>query len=62
MVCKYIQIFHNDKACRCMAYSKSERKDGLFWAHFPICCDENCPLKNPDLLEGAVLDNETLDR
>ena len=61
-ICKYEQIFPQDELKHCMAYSKSKRKDNLFWGHYPICCDEKCPLKNPDLLEGAVLEDEALDR
>lgn len=60
-LCKYKQEFPNDNEIHCMAYSNSKREDGRFWAHFPICKTENCPLKQKQLLEGAVLENETLD-
>lgn len=42
----------------CQAYSRSKRPDGLYWGHYPFCTDENCPLKHPELLNGAVLGNE----
>ena len=54
-ICKYEQVFPHDDLRHCMAYSKSKRKDNLFWDHYPVCCNENCPLTNPDLLEGAEL-------
>lgn len=42
----------------CEAYYKSKRNDGLEWMHFPFCSEENCPLKHPELLEGAILETE----
>ena len=42
----------------CKAYSKSKRPDGLHWAHYPECKSENCPLKHPELLKGAILKEE----
>ena len=53
--CKYELIFPNDGIVHCDAYSQSKRPDGYYWAHYPYCKDENCPLKHPDLLEGAIL-------
>ena len=48
----------------CKAYYNSKRIDGKLWCHFPKCDEVNCPLKHPELLEGARLDDndETLDR
>lgn len=42
----------------CEAYYKSKRNDGKEWMHFPLCSEENCPLKHPELLEGATLERE----
>ena len=52
--CKYSLEIPNVGIC-CGVYSKSKRPDGLYWAHYPICKIENCPLANLDLLEGAEL-------
>ena len=43
----------------CNAYSQSERPDKKWWAHWPDCSEDNCPLKRPELLEGAILKKET---
>lgn len=55
--CKYCFYSHipHFSDYYCFAYSKSERPDGRFWAHFPACKKENCPLEHPELLEGAIL-------
>lgn len=50
--CMYCQKFP-DKKCHCLAYTKAKRKDGKDWLHYPECCDEKCPIENPDLLERA---------
>ena len=39
----------------CWAYWSSDRPDGRLWCHWPICSKENCPIKHPELLEGAKL-------
>jgi len=57
VACKY-KMSHPEGKILCEAYHKSERSDGLNWCHFPICSDENCPLKHPELLEGAILKKE----
>ena len=50
----------------CVVYSHSKRPDNKWWAHWPKCPKENCPLEHPELLEGAVFDekefNKTLER
>jgi hypothetical protein len=55
--CKYILNIPNIGTC-CVAYSKSKRKDGFHWAHYPNCKLENCPLLHPELLDDAVLETE----
>ena len=40
----------------CRAYSASKRPDGLHCAHYPDCKEENCPLVHPELLKGAILE------
>lgn len=55
--CNYDVIFP-DGEIRCMVYSYSKRPDGKWWAHFPECSEEKCPLKHPELLEGAIFDEE----
>lgn len=52
MECKY------QLGTLCKAYAESKRHDDLCWAHYPECNNENCPLKHPELLEGAVLKEE----
>ena len=42
----------------CGAYSESELPNGKIWAHYPVCKNENCPLKHSELLGDAVLDKE----
>ena len=63
--CNYDVIFP-DGEIRCMVYSHSKRPDNKWWAHWPKCSKENCPLEHPELLEGAVFDekefNKTLER
>ena len=56
--CKYRTFFELDKTYYCSAYSKSKRKDGKYWAHYPECKSKNCPLVFPELLEGAELNDE----
>lgn len=45
-----------DKGILCGAYSESTRPDKKFWAHFPLCKTENCPLDNPGLLHTPMGD------
>lgn len=47
----------------CKAYNMSKRPDDNIWCHFPICSDKNCPLKHPELLEGATFkyDSDSVD-
>lgn len=61
--CKYEFVipsnhFFNVDKPLCGAYGESKRKDGRHWAHYPECCDENCPLAHPELLEDAILEME----
>ena len=53
--CKYHLKIPTVGLC-CEAYYKSKRSDGREWMHFPFCEDKNCPLKHPDLLNGATLE------
>ena len=46
----------------CNAYSKSKRLDGRWWAHWPKCSNENCPIEYPELLEGAILIEEEISK
>lgn len=55
--CKYNLEIPNVGLC-CEAYYKSKRNDGLEWMHFPFCSEKNCPLKHPELLQGATLKKE----
>ena len=66
MSCLYKLPFP-DGTIHCDAYYSSEcggKKH--WWAHFPVCNDKNCPIKHPELLQGAKLEehevnaNETL--
>lgn len=57
MDCKYNMLIPPVGIC-CEAYSKSTRADGKWWAHFPICSEDSCPLLHSKLLEDAVLESE----
>lgn len=46
----------------CNVYSYSKRPDNKWWAHWPKCSNENCPLEHPELLEGAVFDEEEFNK
>ena len=52
--CKY-QIELPTAGICCRAYFESVREDKRAWMHFPACHEQNCPLVNPELLEGAKL-------
>ena len=54
--CKYCTYLTYTGYCHCSAYSKSKHPSGKWWAHFPKCRGTNCPLKHPELLDGAKLD------
>lgn len=47
---------YGDSGGHCGAYSVSKRNDGKHWSHYPVCSESDCPLKNPELMKGAVLD------
>lgn len=55
--CNHLMLNPNGNKI-CGAYSKSKRKDGRAWAHYPNCATENCPLQHPELLEDATLEKE----
>ena len=59
--CKYVIEFPG-MGLHCMAYSYSKRPDNKWWAHFPECSKESCPLEHPELLEGAVFDEEEFNK
>lgn len=64
-LCKYELVVpavpSKEKRTLCGAYSASTPPKGALWkhwAHYPCCAEENCPLKHPELLEGATLEEE----
>lgn len=59
--CKYAIEFPG-MGLHCMVYSYSKRPDNKWWAHFPECSKESCPLEHPELLEGAVFDEEEFNK
>lgn len=59
--CKYAIEFPG-MGLHCMVYSYSKRPDNKWWAHFPECSKEKCPLEHPELLEGAVFDEEEFNK
>ena len=59
--CRYSVIFPKGEI-RCMVYAYSKRPDNKFWAHYPECSEEKCPLKHPELLEGAIFDKEEFNK
>lgn len=52
--CKYEMPFPSEHPFNgtvlCGAYSESKLPNGKLWAHYPVCRNENCPLKHPELL------------
>ena len=52
--CKYEMPFPSEPPFSgkvlCGAYSESKLPNGKLWAHYPVCRNENCPLKHPELL------------
>ena len=60
-LCKYAIAFPV-VGLHCMVYSCSKRPDNKWWAHFPKCSKENCPLENSELLEGAIFDEEEFNK
>ena len=59
--CPYAINLPDSGPC-CMVYSFSERPDHKWWAHWPQCSKENCPLENPEFLEGAVFNEEEFNK
>lgn len=59
-ICKYKMIVTESNRIYCGAYSVSKRSDKKIWAHYPICDEENCPIINASLLEGASLPEEPI--
>ena len=45
------RIFLPASGICCGLYSKIKGKDGKFWAHFPVCTAENCPMLHSELLK-----------
>lgn len=59
-LCKYhLHIPTVGLCCEAYYLSKGSRGFGQrCWMHFPFCAEENCPLKHPELLQGATLESE----
>ena len=55
--CIYSIELPNAGIC-CDVYSRSQRPDGKWWAHWPKCSQENCPFEHPELLEGAIFEEK----
>ena len=55
--CIYSIILPEAGIC-CNVYNNAKRPDGKWWAHWPKCTIDKCPILNPELLEGAVFDKE----
>ena len=43
------------QAAMCRAYSVARMNNGKMWGYFPVCNEEHCPLKHPELLNGGTL-------
>ena len=64
--CKYVLTVpkcpaHKDGLNLCGAYSASKpttENKWIHWANYPECTEKNCPLKHPELLNGATLETE----
>lgn len=59
--CHYNLVIPTVGTC-CAVYSYSKTPDNKWWAHFPECSKENCPLEHPELLDGAVFDEEEFNK
>ena len=55
MSCNYYLPFP-DETIHCEAYSHAKYPNGISWLHFPVCDPANCPIKNPELLNGGKLE------
>ena len=44
-----------DETIHCSAYSYAKYPNGISYCHYPMCDDEHCPIKHPELLNGGVL-------
>lgn len=60
--CTYNITWPPNEVIDCNAYSQSVRPDEKFWAHWPKCSKENCPIEHSDLLEGAALSRVNIDK
>lgn len=49
--CQFV-LSHPTAGDLCNLYSKIPLPSGKSWAHYPECCEENCPLINTGLLTG----------
>jgi hypothetical protein len=58
--CKYhLQIPTVGLCCEAYYLSKGYRGcQQRCWMHFPFCAEHNCPLKHPELLKGATLEED----
>ena len=56
MICLYKLTFP-DGVIHCSAYSYAKYPNDISWLHFPICDSYNCPIKNPELLNGGKLED-----
>lgn len=58
MTCKFLFPFP-DSSMHCNAYYESSVNGKKhFWAHFPRYEPSKCPVRHPELLKGAVLDDK----
>lgn len=42
----------------CGYYSKTRDAYNRKYAHYPECCEENCPIKHPELIAGYKLESK----
>ena len=55
--CGYQKEFKYPNRTVCGAYADAKRADGKLWQYYPKCEDKNCPLRYPELLDGATLNS-----
>ena len=53
IVCPYYEFLECSDTILCMLFSKF-KIDGYYWANYPNCCKENCPLLHPEFLGELI--------
>ena len=57
ITCPYYEFLPCSDTILCMLYSKF-KVDGKYWANYPECNRENCPLLHSELLGNMIWKDE----